>query len=131
MTVGEVEIGEALLVIAALLRDMDLREGKTCDRSDAQSGKDERISGREPRVAIRDDFLGAAKACEGDQSACGSGRFERGKESEDAEGPCHEGQEERDEEGRPCDLRELRWRGEKSKQEEDHHGEKSSFQKQY
>lgn len=234
MTVGEVERGEALLVIAALLRDMDLREGKTCDRSDAQSGKDERISGREPRVAIRDDFLGAAgkkdgerfrrecdlreclpaprmprgqgelyelyrhlfrvvgegfhdialmidhrellccerqkralkedgkkndeegdmeddvihrrlrisndgkydgrgaaKACEGDQSACGSGRFERGKESEDAEGPCHEGQEERDEEGRPCDLRELRWRGEKSKQEEDHHGEKSSFQKQY
>lgn len=56
MTVGEVERGEALLVIAALLRDMDLREGKTCDRSDAQSGKDERISGRKPRVAIRDEF---------------------------------------------------------------------------
>lgn len=37
MTVGEVERGEALLVIAALLRDMDFREGKTCDRSDAQS----------------------------------------------------------------------------------------------
>ena len=67
MTVGEVERGEALLVIAALLRDMDLREGKTCDRSDAQSRKDERISGREPRVAIRDDLLGAAGKKDGER----------------------------------------------------------------
>ena len=67
MTVGEVERGETLLVIAALLRDVDLREGKTCDRSDAQSGKDERISGREPRVAIRDDFLGATGKKDGER----------------------------------------------------------------
>ena len=67
MTVGEVERGEALLVIAALLRDMDLREGKTCDRSDAQSGKDERISGGELCIAIRDDLLGAAGKKDGER----------------------------------------------------------------
>ena len=67
MTGGEVERGEALLVIAALLCDVDLREGKTCDRSDAQSGKDERISGREFRVAIRDDLLGTAGKKDGER----------------------------------------------------------------
>ena len=67
MTVGEVERGEALLVIAALLRDMDLREGKACDRSDAQSGKDERISGGELCIAIRDDLLGAAGKKDGER----------------------------------------------------------------
>lgn len=67
MTVGEAERGEALLVIAALLRDMDLREGKTCDRSDAQSGEDQRISGGELRIAIRDDFLVAAGKKDGER----------------------------------------------------------------
>ncbi len=67
MSVGEVERGEALLVIAAFLCDMDFRKGKACDRSNAQSGKDERISGGELRIAIRDDLLSAAGKKDGER----------------------------------------------------------------
>lgn len=100
-------VGEGFHDIALMI---DHRELLRCERQKRALKEDGKKNDEEGdmeddvihrRLRISDDGQydgrGAEKACEGDQSACGSGRFERGKESEDAEGPCHEGQEERDE----------------------------------
>ena len=63
----------------------------------------------------------AAKSREGgerhDSLRCAEGRHE----PKDRKRASDEGHEEGDEESRPCHIRELRWRREKSQEEEDHH----------
>ena len=53
-------------------------------KNDEEGDMEDDVIHRRLRISDdgKDDGRGAAKACKGDQSACGSGRFERGKDYE-------------------------------------------------